>query len=388
MKRQFGQMQIAQGVAGNITFFMPQAIRDRLQDQLLGISFPMPAAIRERINVALAVMEPRFREFCRIRTHIATLPARRLEHLALWQKWHPGRNIDEYVMPAFLNEPDQPRVVPTAQAFIIQDYTVKVSDIADNPPPHLRALQTVQPRPAKRKANVLSPIDSHVPFKSVFSHFIDPKAKSIEVAHIDHSRVPAAMRYNTMETYMPGLPVQSTLGPDYLYDSPPASLASSSTHSSPSMGTVSIPFHRGHLQQDFVPPPNDASARNNIGNLEVVQYPLPYVQYPLPQDFFATNAMHFGALASYQYPINDPTQFGVAAPYQFYPYNGSATFNAGLPYQYSFNDPMSFAGSTWDEQHPFVHSNVSWVPQTDVTINSSANEEEGGYSSQSDEETD
>ncbi|RPA70528.1 hypothetical protein BJ508DRAFT_337108, partial [Ascobolus immersus RN42] len=269
MKRQFGQMQIAQGVVGNITFFMPQAIRDRLQEQLLGISFPMPAAIRERINVARAVMEPRFREFCRIRTHIATLPARRLEHLALWQKWHPGRDIDEYVMPAFLNEPDQPRVVPTADAFVIQNYTVKVSDIADNPPPHLRALQTVQPRPAKRKADVLSPIHSHVPFKSVFSNSIDPKAKSIEVAHIDHSRVSAAMRYSTMSSQMPERPVQSTLGPDYLYDSPPASLASSSTHSSPSMETVSIPFCRRHLQQDFAPPPNDVSAWNNNVNLEV-----------------------------------------------------------------------------------------------------------------------
>lgn len=168
MKQQFVAIQTAQGETGPF-------------------SLPMPLNMRNAITLALAPMQPRAAEFVRIREAIAGQADRAREHFAQWQRWNPGRPVNEYLTPQYLTNPiPPPQVFATLNDYIYQGgvYTAFVPDISTYGSELLTAFQSYGSQPLsrpKRKADMLSPTVPEAPAK-IFRKAIGLSGNSIELA--------------------------------------------------------------------------------------------------------------------------------------------------------------------------------------------------------------
>ncbi|RPA71076.1 hypothetical protein BJ508DRAFT_336423 [Ascobolus immersus RN42] len=158
MQRQYRTIQAAQGERGPY-------------------KYPMPRALQDRVTTALAPMRIRASEFVRVREHRQLLEERAQELFRLWQRWHPGRNPADYAPPVFVSNVAEPVVVPTFAAYnpLGGAYTAHIPELGRDA---LLSLQTYDSGSffygdssgfftygTKRKADILSPIQSIVPSK-------------------------------------------------------------------------------------------------------------------------------------------------------------------------------------------------------------------------------
>ncbi|RPA70700.1 hypothetical protein BJ508DRAFT_336898, partial [Ascobolus immersus RN42] len=243
MQRQYRAIQDAQGGRGPY-------------------KYPMPRALQDRVTTALAPLRIRASEFIRVSEHRKLLVERGEEIFRLWQRWHPGRNPAEYVAPAFVTMVAEPEVVPTFAAYVPLGgaYTAQVPELGRDA---LLSLQTYDAGSffygdssgfftygTKRKADILSPIQSYGPSKVLKSIGLNNNAIQSTPTSIQPTTQEAHSSNNTTTT------VGQAENPDSLFDrdeppSPPRShyyilngiADTPSTSHSFDIGPQSVPSH-------------------------------------------------------------------------------------------------------------------------------------------------